>query len=348
MKKKIIGIFLCMLLISTALPVYGAVSVNESKTIMIEEGTQEVKKLSMSPGTHFKFMFFDKGIRSYRLHIPPDYDGTKPMPLVFAYHGCPSSSFVMMAMTALNKKSDEEGFIVVYPNGNLDIPYILFWIKELGVINRLLLGLRYWNFWDFIDVDDVGYFQALIEKLQTTLNINSSRIYVTGHSGGGFMSYRLGAEFSDIIAAIAPAAGTIGGRTWYRYKDVDPKELELYIIPEPENPLPVIVFHGMNDPAVPYEGLIWEGTILYLSVNESVEFWVENNGCDPVPEVNISESGNIITRTYTNGSNGTEVVLYTVADGGHDWFGGPEFIWPPCEISINDLIWEFFEKHPKQ
>ena len=61
-----------------------------------------------------------------------------------------------------------------------------------------------------------------------------------------------------------------------------------------------------------------------------------------------SESGNIITRTYENGSQGTEVVLYTVVEGGHEWFGGSELFNPPCEISVNDLMWEFFEAHPKQ
>lgn len=350
MKKKILGIFVTMLLITTALPVYGGVYESESNTIMIEDDTREVKKLSMSPGNHFKFMFFGWEIRSYRLHIPPSYDGTTPMPIVFVYHGCPSGSLPMMVMTKLNEKADEEGFIVVYPNGHIDIPYILFWMKEFGVINRLILGFRYWNFWDFIDtnVDDVGYFQALLEKLQTTLNVNSSRIYVTGMSGGGMMSYRLGAEFSDIIAAIAPSSGSIGGRSWIPPLTIDPKELPIYVIPEPEYPLPVIVFHGMNDTVVPYEGLNDSSGLYYMSVNESVTFWVEHNECDPVPQVNVSESGNIITRTYTNGSNGTEVILYTVVDGGHDWFGGPEMFFPPCEISANDLIWEFFEQHPEQ
>ncbi len=51
----------------------------------------------------------------------------------------------------------------------------------------------------------------MIEELQFTYNIDSGRIFVTGHSNGGMMTYRLGAELSDIVAAIAPVAGTIGG-----------------------------------------------------------------------------------------------------------------------------------------
>ena len=127
------------------------------------------------------------------------------------------------------------------------------------------------------------------------------------------------------------------------------KNLPFYIIPEPKYPLPVIHFHGMADQIVVYDG--WKdfwGNTLYMSVNESISFWVEHNGCDPIPEIEISPSENIITRTYTNGSQGTEVVLYSVVDGGHEWFGGLEPFFPPCEISVNDLMWKFFETHPKQ
>ena len=220
MNKKIIGIVVCTLLIATTVPTYIAVNVKENNTNVMEEDFPEIYTLPMSPGNYFKHMFFDREIRSYRLHIPPSYDGSKPVPLLFVFHGCPSGALAMMLMTELNKKADEEGFIVVYPNGHLDIPYILYWVKELGPMT-LILGFRYWNFWDFIDtkVDDIGYFEKLLVELQNTLNVNSSRIYVTGTSGGGFMSYRLGAEFSDIIAAIAPSSGSIA-RAWKRMRTV--------------------------------------------------------------------------------------------------------------------------------
>jgi polyhydroxybutyrate depolymerase len=83
---------------------------------------------------------------------------------------------------------------------------------------------------------------------------------------------------------------------------------------------------------------------------------VEHNGCDPTPEIYTSVSGKIIKRTYTNGKNGTEVVLYTTVGGKHWWPGNPYsssdpediFVDTVQEISANDLIWEFFEAHPKQ
>jgi polyhydroxybutyrate depolymerase len=326
MKNKIVGICICMLLITTCVvPVCGTLI--ESK----------IKKSSVSPGDYFHFMFFDMRPRSYRIHVPPSYDGSNPMPLVVVLHGFPGTAKEMVISLGMNEKADEEGFIAVYPNGHT------YWRDFDEVRSGLwcLINFHYWGFcfnpWAFDNVDDVGFIRTLIETLQTTLEIDSSRIYITGLSNGAMMTYRLGAELSDIVAAIAPVAGTIGG-IWTGHP--------LYIIPEPEHPLPVIVFHGMNDSAVPYNGGGWHSCI---SVNDSVSFWVENNQCDPNPQINISESGNIIKRTYAKGSLGTEVILYTVVDGVHGWFGAPD--WPyeyPCEISCTDLIWEFFEAHPKQ
>ena len=81
MRNKIVGIFVCMLLITTcALPVCG--TVNESNS----------KKSSVSPGDYLQFMFFDMRPRSYRIHVPPSYDGLNPMPLVLVLHGFPDNA----------------------------------------------------------------------------------------------------------------------------------------------------------------------------------------------------------------------------------------------------------------
>lgn len=324
MKKKLIGIFVCMLLVTTCIiPVCSNLTENQ------------IKKSSVSPGDYLKVVFFGDRFRSYRYHVPPSYDGVTPMPLVVVLHGFPDNAVHIQAI-GMNAEADTEGFIVVYPNGHTN------W-QSSGMVYYSLMNLiyfhrwgYYFNCWDYDNVDDVGYIRTIIETLQSTLAINSSRIYITGLSGGGFMTYRLGAELSDILAAIAPVAGTIGG-IWFT-------DSPLYIIPEPEYPLPIIIFHGMNDTAVPYNGADDR-----ISVNESVAFWVEHNQCDPIPKIEVSESGNIIKKIYANGSQNSEVVFYTVVDGIHGWFGAPD--WPyeyPCEISATDLIWEFFAAHPKQ
>jgi polyhydroxybutyrate depolymerase len=329
--KKLIGFFIVMLLIITALlPVYSTKSIKDSN-IKIEP--------ALLPGNHIRFIFFDMSIRLYRIHIPPSYNDGNPIPLVIALHGMPQNSKFFMEYTELNEKADEEGFIVVYPNGGTDISYILERLKLSGNFEY------YWNCWDGEDIDDLGFIRNLIESLKSDYNIDENRIYITGFSNGGYMTHRIGAELSDVIAAIAPVGGSIGGQ-WKFWSSTE--DFPFYICPEPENPLSVIIFHGRDDPYVRYEGLInirTNETVL-CSVNESLSFWVEHNNCDPIPQVDISDSGNIITRTYANGSQNTEVVLYSIVDGIHEWFGSSSCL--PCEISCNDLMWEFFESHPKQ
>jgi polyhydroxybutyrate depolymerase len=340
MKKKIIGIFVCMLLITTCVvPVMG-------ELIILKKSNNDIKP-APSDNTKLKFMIGGKALRavhSYWLHVPPSYDESKPTPLVIMFHGTipynssdPFSfyrSSEMETYTEFNEKADEEGFILVYANAKLWIIDPL--IKTIfGVDDKVYDYNMGWipSFgWKY--VDDIGFIDDLIKKMEQKYNINSSRIYATGFSGGAFFSYSIGAYLSDEIAAIAPVAGTIGGKA---------NESELYsYIPDPKNPVSVIAIHSTVDYNVPYNG-----NKNLVSVKESISFWVEHDGCDPTPDINISESGKINRTTYTNGENGTEVVLYTFKYGGHIWPGNPW--WDPVnEISANDLIWEFFESHPKQ
>jgi polyhydroxybutyrate depolymerase len=113
----------------------------------------------------------------------------------------------------------------------------------------------------------------------------------------------------------------------------------------------VIVFHGKNDSRVPYDGGIptaddTRGAFSYMSVNDSVSFFVKHNQCNTIPQTNISESGNIIMDSYTGGLNQTEVMLYTIVNGTHSWPGSKNGN-ATKEISATDLIWEFFKNHPK-
>jgi polyhydroxybutyrate depolymerase len=275
---------------------------------------------------------FDGRTRTYLIHVPPQYDDSKSFPLVIALHGGGGNSQNMMEKTGFNNVSDEKGFIVVYPDG----------------VGRFKNRLLTWNAGHCCgyaldnNIDDVGFIRALIEKIQNNFNIDSKRIYVTGHSNGGMMTYRLGAELSDIIAAIAPVAGTIGGR--------ENENSTLIIIPEPIHPVSVIALHGLLDESVPYNGGHGNNTRndrIDLSVNESISFWVEHNECNINPDRNVSDSGNIVIDYYLNGENKSDVAIVTVMNGGHAWFGSDKDLTENQEINATEVIWEFFESHPK-
>jgi polyhydroxybutyrate depolymerase len=340
MNKKIVGILICMLLIGSVLPVSGRIMFSVSKKPISIEDTSFV-----SDNTELKWMIAGDGIRclrSYWLHVPPSYDGSESVPLVIVLHGTTGFSFFypfyffrscfMEGYTEFSLKSDEEGFILLYPNAKLIFEFRL-----------LAFNPGYTPYSYFDNIDDIGFLRDLIDKMTNEYNINQSRIYITGFSNGGYMSYSVGAYLSDIIAAIAPVAGVIGFR--------DTEDEPFYYCPIPDYPVSVIAFHGTNDSLVPYYG-----SSIDVSANESISFWVENNGCDLVPDVDISDSGRIELKKYFNGDEGTEVFLYSTIGGEHWWPGNnmeynenaPWLYDPYKEISATDLIWEFFEAHPKQ
>jgi len=340
MNKKIIGIFVCMLLIATCVvPVMG-------KLITLKKSSDDINLLA-SDTTSLEFMTAGdapRAFRTYWLHVPSSYDESEAVPLVIVLHASTGFSFMyplwffrsswMEEYTEFSIKADEQGFIVVYPNAKFD-----FYSRGYDYNYEFAPGgiPKY--------VDDIGFLRAIIDKMRQDYTINSSRIYITGMSDGAVMTYSAGAYLSDTVAAIAPVAGTIGGNfSW----DHD----TFYQIPTPAKPVSVIVFHGTNDSSgMSYAG---GGELNRASVNESVAFWVEHNGCNPTPEIYTSASGKIIRRTYTNGEKGTEVILYTTVGGEHWWPGNPYTSGTPWlidtiqEISATDLIWEFFEDHPKQ
>jgi len=294
----------------------------------------------LSGCTQLKQSFtYDGRTRHYVLHLPLSYNPGKKTPLVIVLHGGGGNADNIQETTEMNTKADKEGFIVVYPEGTGLLP------------NRFLT----WNSGYCCgyalkhNVDDVGFIRFLIDYLKQKLSIDNQRIYITGFSNGAIMAYRLGAELSDIIAAIAPVAGSIGGNAT--------ENTSYWEIPTPTTPVSVIAFHGKQDARIPFDGgkptiENTKGAYLYASVNHSIAFWVTNNHCNPQSQINISANGNIITTTYSGGNNQTEVVLYTIVDGTHawpggkpGWFGGDE---PTQDISATDLMWDFFVQHPKK
>ena len=313
--KKIISIIIIGILIGCSFSVQG---------LIYEKNTNKNMK-GFSSVNLFRFIFVDGLLRSYQIHIPREYQDDTSAPIVLILHGIPGAARQAKFISKMNGKADEEGFIVVYPNGHINEQYF-----------RSIISPNVWNEWVVHDdIDDGKFLCTLIEKLRMNYNINSSRVHMCGISGGASMTYKFGALYSDVVASIASIAGTIGvimNRITYMCSD-------------PMGPLPVIIFHGTDDELVPYEGGWCQG-LMWKSVNESVTFWVEHNNCNPIPIIKPSETGNTIKETYENGTNGSEVVLFTVVNGGHEWFGSP--LYPPCEISATELIWDFFENHPKQ
>lgn len=290
------------------------------------------EKIPAAAGTRLEWLWHDGRPRSYWLHVPPGYNGS-PVPLIVVLHAGGSYPARMAAKTGLTDAADRENFIVVYPRG------IYGWAPWRRMWNGgYCCGVAYER-----NVDDVGFVATMIERLRNHLAVNGSRIYVAGHSNGAILAYRVAAELSDVVAAVGPVAGSIGGTA--------SQESPLWVIPEPEHPVSVIHFHGRLDENVPYDGghgnNTW-GTGTDLPVNESISFWIRHNNCSREPETWVSKSGNITRDTYTGGDSGSQVTLYTIRKGGHGWPGASIGDRPSTEISATRLMWAFFQAHPRQ
>ncbi len=258
--------------------------------------------------------------RSYVLHIPPGYDSSHPTPLVLAFHGITLDAYEMIRISGLNTQSDAAGFIVVYPNA----------------YGRQ----RSWNGGHCCgeaareNTDDVGFVRALLDELDTYLNIDHNRVYATGFSNGAILTYRLGCEMADQIAAIAPVSATQAQEDMQACR--------------PSRPLPVLHFHGTDDEPNPYNGGATPGGVQFISVNDQIAFWVSADGC-PV-QAQQTVSGSIVHDVYAPCQDGAAVELYTIIGGKHAWPGGEAVSLrmgqPTMEISATLLMWEFFIAHP--
>jgi polyhydroxybutyrate depolymerase len=322
MKAKIMGILVCMLLIVSIIPCVG---IALDSTDYDKNSYKDIESLSLDH--KFRILFHQFRIRTYLIYIPTNYNENNPTPLVLVLHGGPNTAKNASERFGVSEKAEEEGFIAVYPNGVCKIPTRRTWNMGFG------FGLAY-----LFNVDDVGFIEKLIQKMQEKYNIDPDRIFIAGHSAGAMMTYRLAAELSDKVAAIASNGGVIGGH------QVDNP---LWQIPEPDNPVSIAEFHGKLDDIVPYDGG-WNqgGGVFYLSVNDSMSFWVEQNGCNTEPDTTTSE--NVTIDKYKGGAAGTEVWIYTIHNKGHIWFGGQPWEDPDPVVSTTDEMWEFFASHPKQ
>jgi polyhydroxybutyrate depolymerase len=290
------------------------------------------------PGQYEEALIHGNLERNYILHLPPRYGLQKELPLVLAFHGGGGNALQFLDSCGLAEKADKEGFILVAPNGTGRLrKRFLTWNVGFG------FGYAMRN-----RIDDIGFVRKLIEKLEGNLRIDPKRIYATGISNGGILCHFLAGALSDKIAAIATVVAAIGGKKLSSGQ---------YIYPSlPKEPVSVVAFNGLLDERIPYQGGIQQkstGKPVYVtSAQEMHSFWVKANKCYPHPKIEAHHSDKYKVITYRGGHYGSEVVQYVIFNQGHAWPGGKK-PWvgadrPSMTISANDVLWAFFNTHPKK
>lgn len=226
--------------------------------------------------------------RRYLLHVPSGVD--HPTGLVINLHGAGMTGSAQASSTNYNAVADQHGLAVVYPDG-ID----LSWADGRGA-----------SVPDRQGVDDVGFLAALADRLTHDYGIAPGRVFATGMSAGAFMANRLACDRADVVAAVAPVAGTLGAGTRCT----------------PSRPVSVLETHGTTDPVVPYDGggMVGRGGPSNIEPAETmVNGWRNVDGCPGAPVEDVV--GAVHRFTSAGCADGTEVILVRIDGGQHVWPG---------------------------
>jgi polyhydroxybutyrate depolymerase len=269
----------------------------------------------------YRFSFVHGGItREYLVHVPRSYRG-RPTPMLIALHGGGGDAAFQAndSKYKLISKSEQAGFIAVFPNGYSRFPSGILATWNAGTC----CGKAQAN-----EVDDVGFIRAMIARVESQANIDRQRVFATGMSNGAMLSWRLACEAPE-IRAIAPVAGT----------DNTPSC-------KPLRPVPVIEFHAANDDHVPFGGGVGVGPSHtdFASVPATQAKWVQIDRADAAAKRVLTVSG-AHCDLHAPKAGGAPVELCVTDTGGHSWPGGGTQQGrkePSMAISANDLMWNFF------
>ena len=275
-------------------------------------------------GTTTEMLDVAGAARQFRLAVPSEPTGKRPLPLILNFHGSPSNDVAQAMVSQLEEKGPAHGFVVVTPNAG-DPPR---WDVPPGPTSTQ----------GFVGPSDanLAFTSALVKNAAARLCIDMSRVYATGLSNGAFMTASLGCKFSPRLAAIAPVAGVNGTEPCPHGK-----------------PMSVIAFHGTADPNVTYGGgpgaLKGRPAVDLPSVEAAVQAWAQRAKCRAAPA--HQAIGTEVQRIAYRGCAGaTVVVLYAVTGGGHTWPGSsidvPMFGHTTQDINAADLMLDFFSHHP--
>ncbi|MCB9795728.1 MAG: prolyl oligopeptidase family serine peptidase [Alphaproteobacteria bacterium] len=295
----------------------------------------------------------DDGLRRYLVHLPAGHDGESALPVVLALHGGGGTPEGLRESLELDALADAQGFMVVYPAGTGEKTLgqeFLTWNAEY------CCGLAVAE-----QVDDLAFFEALLDDLAARYPVDVSRVYATGISNGGAMAHHLACQLPERFAAIAPIASPGA-----------PSSCE-----DPE-PVATLIIHGTEDRCALWDGGeqcggCWEEALsLWLdkeveqehpfpceAVEAQVADRVAQNGCVGEPEVFYAQGQATCTR-WTGCEGDATVALCAIEGGGHSWPGtetscDPETKFcqsyvqvvgePSADLDASRVAWEFFSQH---
>jgi polyhydroxybutyrate depolymerase len=271
--------------------------------------------------------------RKFYYYVP---SGVSANPkLIFVLHGSKMTAREMVIATGhqFNYLADEsKNAIIVYPQG-----YMKAWntcrIEAAGEAKQLKL-------------DDVGFFEKMINFFSSKYNIDKSDVFAIGVSNGAQMCYKLAKEKPELFKGFAAVSANL------------PVETNNDCF-ETKQPVSILVMNGTADPIDPYNGGevkldgISHGTV--VSTEQTMHYWNSLAKCDTAsvkeydfPDIDKSDNSTAVEYTYTSVITSKEVVLVKIINGGHNLPNPTFFLWPKAlgnvnkDINAPEIIFNYF------
>jgi polyhydroxybutyrate depolymerase len=281
-----------------------------------------------SPGSSTTLSLEVKGLaRTVIVHVPRGSSDSTPLALVLNLHGSGATALDQELFSGMNRTSNESNFIVAYPQGHIADGSGYDW----NVPNEPLVGGRAIPKGS---ANDITFLATLVKVLELKYCINKSEVYATGFSGGAREVSQLACDESEVFAAVAPVSGL-------RRPTPCPTT----------RAVPVIAFHGSDDPVDPFMG---NGQAYWTySVPRAEKDWAVQDGCS-LKSVRSRPAAGVMVTSYSHCADASAVQLYEVTGEGHEWPGGPvmpsdltsELGPQSSAIDANATMWSFFKAHP--
>ena len=267
----------------------------------------------------------DFGRGDVSVTVPENYSDENPAPLIILLHGYGSNGPQQDFYLGFSRVADDHGFLLVTPTGTLE---------NLGEDSKRR-PRTFWNTTeaccDFLNtkIDDSAYIVDIITKMKLRYNVDGKKIFLVGHSNGGFLSYQVAYKNSNLISAIA----TLAGASHFKSRVA------------PEDSVHVLHIHGTLDSTIKYEGGDIGG-VNYPGAMESVTQWAKYNGC-------LTQAGEGEARDLDSSLEGYETIVATFAEGCRN--GGSSELWtisdgshiPRVSKSFSSQVVEWLYRHPK-
>jgi polyhydroxybutyrate depolymerase len=235
--------------------------------------------------------------REFWLRVPSGYDASRPSGLVVGLHGYTSNAGELDSYFGLSAETERRGLLLALPEGT-----------------RNLQGHRFWNAtgaccnFDHSTVDDSAFLSAVITAVASRYSVDSGRVWVVGHSNGGYMTHRLACEHADQITGIVSLAGM---------QNIDPAACR------PSRPVAVLQIHGTGDSAVMFGGAgSPQRADSYPSAVDTAAEWARLDACRTGPDIASSrqlttDAARVQASVWSDCSDRSQVELWAIQDGGH-------------------------------